>query len=170
MHDIPYTFSVGPEVCASMTVVCAAVRGICPSLPLGVQILSAANSSAVAVALASGWYSWLCLLLINTCMQECFRLAWNFSLIERSVLRGWEKQMFSYLFHCCLFSRYGFYQGRGICLLTCCWWRPFEWMCRRPFAIPQANTGWTCADFHWYKKEAQVSNRSKTLQSDNPTG
>ncbi|XP_013982006.1 uncharacterized protein F13E9.13, mitochondrial isoform X1 [Salmo salar] len=54
MHDIPYTFSVGPEVCASMTVVCAAVRGICPSLPLGVQILSAANSSAVAVALASG--------------------------------------------------------------------------------------------------------------------
>ncbi|KAJ7985879.1 hypothetical protein DPEC_G00345040 [Dallia pectoralis] len=54
MHDIPYTFSVGPEVCASMTAVCAAVRGICPSLPLGVQILSAANHSALAVALASG--------------------------------------------------------------------------------------------------------------------
>uniref|UniRef100_A0A4W5PBF7 Zgc:162297 n=1 Tax=Hucho hucho TaxID=62062 RepID=A0A4W5PBF7_9TELE len=54
MHDIPYTFSIGPEVCASMTAVCAAVRGICPSLPLGVQILSAANSSALAVALASG--------------------------------------------------------------------------------------------------------------------
>ncbi|CAB1339581.1 unnamed protein product [Coregonus sp. 'balchen'] len=54
MHDIPYTFSIGSEVCASMTAVCAAVRGICPSLPLGVQILSAANSSALAVALASG--------------------------------------------------------------------------------------------------------------------
>ncbi|XP_010889715.1 uncharacterized protein F13E9.13, mitochondrial isoform X2 [Esox lucius] len=54
MHDIPYTFSVGPEVCASMTAVCTAVRGVCPSLPMGVQILSAANSSALAVALASG--------------------------------------------------------------------------------------------------------------------
>ncbi|XP_078141271.1 uncharacterized protein F13E9.13, mitochondrial [Centroberyx gerrardi] len=54
MHDIPYSFSVGPEVCASMTAVCAAVRGLCPSLPLGVQILSAANRPALAVALASG--------------------------------------------------------------------------------------------------------------------
>ncbi|KAL1007121.1 hypothetical protein UPYG_G00082290 [Umbra pygmaea] len=54
MHDIPYTFSVGPEVCSSMTAVCTAVRGICPFLPLGVQILSAANRAALAVALASG--------------------------------------------------------------------------------------------------------------------
>lgn len=54
MHDIPYTFEVGPEVCASMTAVCAAVRRLYPSWPLGVQILSAANQSALAVALASG--------------------------------------------------------------------------------------------------------------------
>ena len=54
MHDIPYTFGVGPEVCACMTSVCAAVRRICPSLPLGVQILSSANQEALAVALASG--------------------------------------------------------------------------------------------------------------------
>uniref|UniRef100_A0A671SL72 BtpA family membrane complex biogenesis protein n=1 Tax=Sinocyclocheilus anshuiensis TaxID=1608454 RepID=A0A671SL72_9TELE len=54
MHDIPYTLEVGPEVCASMTAVCAAVRGLYPSWPLGVQILSAANHSALAVALASG--------------------------------------------------------------------------------------------------------------------
>ncbi|XP_056134896.1 uncharacterized protein F13E9.13, mitochondrial [Lampris incognitus] len=54
MHDIPYSFSVGPEVCASLTAVCAAVRHLCPSLPLGVQILSAANKPALAVALASG--------------------------------------------------------------------------------------------------------------------
>lgn len=54
MHDIPYTFEVGPEVCSSMTAVCSAVRRICPSWPLGVQILSAANHSALAVALASG--------------------------------------------------------------------------------------------------------------------
>ncbi|KAJ0056715.1 hypothetical protein NL108_012237, partial [Boleophthalmus pectinirostris] len=53
MHDIPYTFSVGPEVCACMTAVCSAVRGQCPSLPLGVQILSSANHQALAVALAS---------------------------------------------------------------------------------------------------------------------
>ncbi len=54
MHDIPYTFSVGPEVCSCMTAVCTAVRGVCPSLPLGVQILSSANQQALAVALASG--------------------------------------------------------------------------------------------------------------------
>nr|XP_020461563.1 uncharacterized protein F13E9.13, mitochondrial-like isoform X2 [Monopterus albus] len=54
MHDVPYSSSVGPEVCACMTVVCAAVRGICPFLPLGVQILSSANQQALAVALASG--------------------------------------------------------------------------------------------------------------------
>lgn len=54
MHDIPYTFCVGPEVCACMTAVCTAVRGVCPVLPLGVQILSAANRHALAVALASG--------------------------------------------------------------------------------------------------------------------
>lgn len=54
MHDIPYSFSVGPEVCACMTAVCTAVRSICPSLPLGVQILSSANQQALAVALASG--------------------------------------------------------------------------------------------------------------------
>ncbi|KAM9408449.1 uncharacterized protein F13E9.13, mitochondrial [Pholidichthys leucotaenia] len=54
MHDIPYTFTVGPEVCACMTAVCASVRSVCPSLPVGVQILSAANQQALAVALASG--------------------------------------------------------------------------------------------------------------------
>uniref|UniRef100_UPI0037E9BA70 uncharacterized protein F13E9.13, mitochondrial n=1 Tax=Semicossyphus pulcher TaxID=241346 RepID=UPI0037E9BA70 len=54
MHDIPYSFSVGPEVCACMTAVCYAVRSVCPSLPLGVQILSSANQQALAVALASG--------------------------------------------------------------------------------------------------------------------
>lgn len=54
MHDIPYSFSVGPEVVACMTAVCTAVRGVCPSLPLGVQILSSANQQALAVAMASG--------------------------------------------------------------------------------------------------------------------
>ncbi|XP_047435707.1 uncharacterized protein F13E9.13, mitochondrial isoform X1 [Mugil cephalus] len=54
MHDIPYSFHVGPEVCACMTAVCTAVRSICPFLPLGVQILSSANQPALAVALASG--------------------------------------------------------------------------------------------------------------------
>lgn len=54
MHDVPYSFSVGPEVCASMTAVCTAVRSVCPTLPLGVQILSSANQQALAVALASG--------------------------------------------------------------------------------------------------------------------
>ncbi|KAF7198908.1 uncharacterized protein F13E9.13, mitochondrial [Nothobranchius furzeri] len=54
MHDVPYSFSVGPEVSTCMTVVCSAVRSICPRMPLGVQILSSANQQAMAVALASG--------------------------------------------------------------------------------------------------------------------
>ncbi|KAM9832471.1 uncharacterized protein F13E9.13, mitochondrial [Neosynchiropus ocellatus] len=54
MHDIPYTFSVGPEICASMTALCTAVRSTCPSMPLGIQILASANQHALAVALASG--------------------------------------------------------------------------------------------------------------------
>ncbi|XP_057708577.1 uncharacterized protein F13E9.13, mitochondrial [Corythoichthys intestinalis] len=54
MHDVPYSLSPGPEVTACMTSVCAAVRSVCPSVPVGVQILSAANQQALAVALASG--------------------------------------------------------------------------------------------------------------------
>ncbi|XP_067854065.1 uncharacterized protein F13E9.13, mitochondrial isoform X1 [Heptranchias perlo] len=53
MHDIPYTTTVGPEVTATMATVCAAVRHSCPNLPLGVQILSAANQQALAIALAA---------------------------------------------------------------------------------------------------------------------
>ncbi|XP_053127348.1 uncharacterized protein F13E9.13, mitochondrial-like isoform X2 [Hemicordylus capensis] len=54
MHDRPYTVGVGPEITAAMSVLCASVKQACPRLPLGVQILCAANSPAVAVALASG--------------------------------------------------------------------------------------------------------------------
>ncbi|XP_077570158.1 uncharacterized protein F13E9.13, mitochondrial [Stigmatopora nigra] len=54
MHDIPYSLSPGPEVTACMTSVCAAVRSVCPSIPVGVQVLAAANREALAVALASG--------------------------------------------------------------------------------------------------------------------
>lgn len=76
MHDIPYSFFVGPEVCASMTAVCAAVRSICPFLPLGVQILSSANQQAMAVALASGpcftsvWLLFCCKWSLNLCSQR----------------------------------------------------------------------------------------------------
>ncbi|XP_056381652.1 uncharacterized protein F13E9.13, mitochondrial-like isoform X2 [Hyla sarda] len=54
MNDIPYTLHVGPEVTASMATVCAAVKQICPRLPLGVQVLACANQQALAVALAAG--------------------------------------------------------------------------------------------------------------------
>ncbi|XP_059848943.1 uncharacterized protein F13E9.13, mitochondrial isoform X1 [Hypanus sabinus] len=53
MHDIPYTSTVGPEVTAVMATICAAVRQSHPRIPLGVQILSAANQQALAVALAA---------------------------------------------------------------------------------------------------------------------
>ncbi|KAJ7419474.1 hypothetical protein WISP_53628 [Willisornis vidua] len=54
MHDVPYTVSPGPEVTAALAVVGAAVRQSCPRLALGVQVLSAANRPALAVALAAG--------------------------------------------------------------------------------------------------------------------
>ena len=52
MHDVPYLCGeVGPEIVAAMTAVGVAVRAAAP-LPLGVQILAAANRAALAVALA----------------------------------------------------------------------------------------------------------------------
>lgn len=54
MHDVPYlNGAVGPEIVAGMTAVGAAVRAAV-DLPLGVQILAAANHEALAVAHAVG--------------------------------------------------------------------------------------------------------------------
>lgn len=53
-HDRPYLkASVGPEIVAAMSVIGAEVRRAV-ELPLGIQVLAGANSSALAVALASG--------------------------------------------------------------------------------------------------------------------
>ena len=56
MHDIPYVTksAVGPEVTASMSVICSEVRRECPDLPIGVQVLAGCNTQALAVALAAG--------------------------------------------------------------------------------------------------------------------
>jgi len=54
MHDRPYLKgAVGPETVAAMAVVGRQVRDAVP-LPLGVQVLAAANREALAVALACG--------------------------------------------------------------------------------------------------------------------
>ncbi|MFO0646978.1 MAG: BtpA/SgcQ family protein [Polyangiales bacterium] len=54
MHDRPYlNGAVGPEIVASMTAIAREVRRAV-SLPLGIQVLAAANREALAVALASG--------------------------------------------------------------------------------------------------------------------
>jgi uncharacterized protein len=51
-HDRPYLkATVGPEIVAAMSVIGAEVRGAV-ALPLGIQVLAGANSSALAVALA----------------------------------------------------------------------------------------------------------------------
>lgn len=53
-HDRPYLkTSVGPEIVAAIAVIGADIREAV-ELPLGVQVLAGANSSAVAVALACG--------------------------------------------------------------------------------------------------------------------
>lgn len=56
MHDTPYlNGGVGPEITAAMAVVCAAVRAAVPdTVPVGVQVLAAANKEALAVAKAAG--------------------------------------------------------------------------------------------------------------------
>lgn len=54
MHDVPYTVCPGPEVTAAMAVLGAALRQSCPRVPLGVQVLCAANRQAIAIALAAG--------------------------------------------------------------------------------------------------------------------
>lgn len=53
-HDRPYLkTNVGPEIVAAMSVIGAEVRRAV-GLPLGIQVLAGANSSALAVALACG--------------------------------------------------------------------------------------------------------------------
>jgi hypothetical protein len=53
MHDIPYLNSaVGPEITSSMTAIACAVKQSV-SIPVGIQILAAANKEALAVALSA---------------------------------------------------------------------------------------------------------------------
>lgn len=53
MHDVPYLKkNVGPEIIACMTAVCFELRKNI-NLPIGIQILAAANHEALAVALAA---------------------------------------------------------------------------------------------------------------------
>ncbi len=66
MHDVPYLRgSVGPEIVAAMSVIARAVRQEI-SLPIGLQILAAADIEAMAVAHAAG---------LDFIRTECFCFA-----------------------------------------------------------------------------------------------
>jgi membrane complex biogenesis BtpA family protein len=66
MHDVPYLRgSVGPEIVAGMTLVAQAVRAEV-NLPLGLQILAAADIEALAVAHVAG---------LSFIRVECFSFA-----------------------------------------------------------------------------------------------
>ena len=66
MHDVPYTRGgVGPEIVAAMTMVAQAVRAEV-DLPIGLQILAAADLEALAVAHAAG---------LDFIRTECFAFA-----------------------------------------------------------------------------------------------
>ena len=66
MHDVPYTRGgVGPEIVAAMTMAAQAVRAE-TDLPIGLQLLAAADVEAVAVAHAAG---------LNFVRTECFAFA-----------------------------------------------------------------------------------------------
>ena len=60
MHDSPWYLphQMGPETTAFMTRTATAVRAILPDVPVGVQVLSAANKQALAVAKAAGKFQW----------------------------------------------------------------------------------------------------------------
>ena len=68
MHDRPWLLSdhVGPETTAAMAVVCNRVREVVGSnLPVGVQVLSAANRQALAIAKAAGKWKFHCCFWFN---------------------------------------------------------------------------------------------------------
>ena len=66
MHDVPYLRgSVGPEIVAAMTVIARAIRDE-TDLPIGLQILAAADIEAMAVAHAVG---------LDFIRTECFSFA-----------------------------------------------------------------------------------------------
>ena len=66
MHDVPYLRgAVGPEIVAAMTMLAGAVRAV-TRLPIGLQILAAADIEAMAVAHAAG---------LDFIRTECFAFA-----------------------------------------------------------------------------------------------
>jgi len=56
MHDLPWMTpdKLGPETTACMAAICQEVRRECPDLPIGIQVLTAANKEALAIAKATG--------------------------------------------------------------------------------------------------------------------
>ena len=61
MHDVPWLgpHQIGPDTTAAMAVTSSEVRKLLPKLPLGVQVLSACNKEALAVAKAASGYFFL---------------------------------------------------------------------------------------------------------------
>ena len=78
MHDLPYlhTSAVGPEVVATMTLVCSKVREVFTTGPVGVQVLAGANQQALAVAHAAGIYKhvWYMLFRAHPPISHCSHL------------------------------------------------------------------------------------------------
>lgn len=56
MHDVPWQRSdqLGPETVASLAAVAAALRRQHPHIPIGIQVLTAGNKEALAIAKAAG--------------------------------------------------------------------------------------------------------------------
>lgn len=75
MHDVPWLRAEypSPETTASLAVLCAALRSTHPAMPIGLQILSARNRDALAVAAAAGNVDLeLGLLCMNNAIQRAF--------------------------------------------------------------------------------------------------
>ena len=56
MHDLPYVKGrdIGPEITAAMAAVAAKLRSFYPDTPIGIQVLTAGNKEALAIAKCAG--------------------------------------------------------------------------------------------------------------------
>ena len=70
MHDLPWLTSdkLGPETTACMAAICKEIRRECPSMPIGIQVLTAGNKEALAIAKATG--------RPGTCLSQSLNVVW----------------------------------------------------------------------------------------------
>lgn len=180
MHDIPYSFSVGPEVVACMTAVCTAVRSICPSLTRSANTVCSGHSSGFRFSLYI--ITVVLYMRLQSSAAKAFRAEQNrdFQSCVGQRVTDFSSKHYIIWFYCpitlsnfvfgiyvtvTVCHRSGFHQGQGFCLFSRGWWGPPECLRWGLTEISQTNWSWACADLHRHQKEAQVRSRLYSLNN-----